>query len=161
MNSSLETERRVEQLLDRAGREIPLRRAPASLESRVLGELERRAAFPWWCRRFEQWPAIARAAFLLTCGALVVLALSGGLWAVASLGSAHGLSALPPLWARHALTLVGIAGDFAATIAHLVPANWLYKGLAASALLYGALFGLSIAAYRMLYLRTESAGDFS
>jgi len=139
---------------------MPLRRAPASLESRVLGEIGRRAALPWWQRSFEQWPAVARSAFLLTCGALAVLALTGGIWAVTNLAPAHALSGLPPLWARHALTLVGIAGDFTAALLHLIPEDWIYKGLAASALLYGALFGLSVAAYRMLY-RAESAGDFS
>ncbi len=158
MNSPLES--KIEQMLDRAGRAMPLRRAPASLESRVLGEIERRAALPWWQRSFEQWPPVARSAFLLTCGVLAVLALTGGVWAVTNLGTAPRLSGLPPLWARHAMTLVGVAGDFAAMLAHLIPEDWIYKGLAASALLYGALFGLSIAAYRTLY-RTESAGDFS
>jgi hypothetical protein len=160
MNSPLDTQDKVAQLLDRAGRAMPLRRAPPSLESRVLGELERRAALPWWRRSFEQWPAAARSAFLLVCGILVVLALSGGLWTVSNLGQPHGLSAVPPLWARHALVLVGIAGDFTATLVHLIPQDWIYRGLAASALLYAALFGLSVAAYRTLYVRTES-GEFS
>jgi hypothetical protein len=158
MNSPLED--KVGQLLDRAGRATPLRRAPAALESRVLGEIERRAALPWWRRSFEQWPAVARSAFLLICGVLAVLALTGGIWAVTHLEPAPVLSGMPPPWARHALTLAGIAGDFAATLVHLIPEAWIYRGLAASALLYGALFGLSVAAYRTLY-RTESAGDFS
>ena len=160
MNPSLETEEKVGRLLDRAGRATPLRRAPASLESRVLVELERRAALPWWRHSFERWPAVARSAFLVTCGVLAVLALTGGFWAVSNLAPAQKLSGLPPLWARHAFTLAGIAGDLAATLVDLIPPAWIYRGLVASALLYAALFGLSVAAYRMLYVRTGS-GDFS
>ena len=160
MRSPRETPDKVAQLLDRAGRAMPLRRAPPSLESKVLGELERRAALPWWRRSFEKWPTAARSAFLLVCGILAVLALSGSLWTVMNLGHPRGLSALPPLWARHAFLLVRIAGDFTATLVHLIPPDWIYRALAASALLYAALFGLFIAAYRTLYVRTGS-GDFS
>lgn len=151
----------AEERLDRAMRSVPMRRAPASLESRVLSEIERRAALPWWRHSFAQWPGVARAAFLITCGALAVLALTGGLWAVASIGSAHTLSALPPPWARQTVALVGVAGELFSTLVRVIPQDWLYGGLAASAVLYAALFGLSIAAYRVLYLRTEAAGDFS
>jgi hypothetical protein len=66
----------ADELLDRVLRELPLRRAPHTLEARVLGELERRAARPWWCRSFTHWPNIARLGFLVIC-AVPALAITG------------------------------------------------------------------------------------
>src|ERR1700738_3597831 len=84
----------LERLLDRALRELPLRRAPLTLESRVFGELQRRAALPWWRRSFAHWPLLARAAFLVICGVLIRLAFLGGATAVAGVRSLS--------WAREA-----------------------------------------------------------
>jgi len=70
MSDSLERE------VSRALREVPLRRAPPSLESRVLAEIGRRAALPWWRRSFARWPRPARAGFTVTCGALVAALLA-------------------------------------------------------------------------------------
>lgn len=59
-----------EQLVDRALRQLPLRTAPPTLESRVHRALQRRAALPWWRQSFVHWPTVARAAFVLVCIAL-------------------------------------------------------------------------------------------
>ena len=147
-------ERRLESVIDEALRELPPRRAPAGLEARVLAEVRRRAALPWWQHSFAGWPAIARVGFLLMCVLLVGLAFLGGVWAVQNLGSpAVGALSLP--WARHLVALVTVAGDLASLI-RVVPSHWLYQGLAASVMLYAALFGLGIAAYRTLYLDPNS-----
>src|SRR6185437_10884347 len=61
----------LEQLLDRTLHPLPLRRAPPTLQSRVLEELQRRAALPWWRRSFAHWPSAARAGFVLVCLALI------------------------------------------------------------------------------------------
>jgi len=134
----------LERLLGRALRDLPLRRAPATLESRVFGELQRRAALPWWRRSFAHWPPLARAVFLVICGALIKLAFLGGATAVAG---ARSLS-----WAREAGMLVASAGNLAAVIAHTPPA-WVYEALAVCAVLYAILFGLGAAVYRALYLQ--------
>jgi hypothetical protein len=154
MSNDLDEKRELEGVIARALAELPPRRAPADLEARVLAELGRRAALPWWQRSFAGWPGAARVGFVLMCIALVGLAFVGGVWALQTLGS-PALGALSLPWARHLVALVKVAGDLASLI-RVVPANWLYQGLAASVVLYAALFGLGIAGYRTLYLDSNS-----
>jgi hypothetical protein len=155
MNSDLtEADRRLEASIDAALCELPLRRAPPSLELHVLEELSRRAALPWWRHSFAGWPGFARVGFVLVCVVLVGLALLGGVWAMQNLGS-PALGALSMPWARHLVALVGAAGELASLV-RIVPPDWVYEGLAASVVLYAALFGLGIAAYRTLYLDPNS-----
>jgi hypothetical protein len=155
MNQRMQKEERLARLLDRTLRELPARRAPRTLESRVRGEIERRTAPPWWRRSFAHWPVFARAGFVATCGALAVLALLGG----SRLGSAIGSfqDAGPAhAWVRPAAAITGAAGNFAASLASTISPAWLYGGLTAAVLLYVLLFGLGAAAYRMLYLQPHS-----
>ncbi len=159
MSEPFDEEQGLERLLDRTLRELPLRRAPPSLEARVLAELRRRAALPWWRRSFTNWPLFARAGFLATCMALVGLALLGGAWAVARLTAFNASGAPSMFWVRQALAALGGAGKLAALIAGAVPPQWLYTGIAFSTALYAALFGLGAAAYRTLYLNPTIAGD--
>jgi len=149
MNNDL-PEAELEAAIDAALRELPLRPAPPSLELKVLEELSRRAALPWWRHSFAVWPGFARAGFVLMCVVLVGLALLGGVWAMHHLGS-PALGALSTPWARNLAALVGVAGELAALV-RIVPPDWVYEGLAASVVLYAALFGLGVTAYRMLYL---------
>jgi hypothetical protein len=148
-----------EELLDRALHELPLRRAPARLESRVLQELRRRAALPWWRRSFARWPRTVQAAFGVMCAALIVLTGLAAARLAADLGSLQLSGALSMSWVQQLSMLVGVAAELTASLAHFVPADWIYAGLAASTALYAALFGLAVAAYRTLYINSESAGD--
>jgi hypothetical protein len=143
----------LERLLDRTLRQLPLRRAPAALASRVLGELERRAALPWWRREFARWPLAARTLFLVICGSLATLAFVGGSGMVAGLRSLHWSGALPLSSAHQVVVLVMSAGNLAAWLWHIVPAAWLYDGIAICSVLYVVLFGLGAAVYRTLYLQ--------
>jgi hypothetical protein len=144
----------MESVIDAALCALPLRSAPPGLEARVLEELSRRAALPWWQHSFAAWPATARVGFVLMCVVLVGLAFLGGLWAIEGLGSPTlGLLSMP--WARHVLALLDVAAELA-SLARIVPPTWVYEGLAASVVLYAALFGLGIAAYRTLYLDPNS-----
>ena len=155
MNSDLtEADRRLEAAIDAALCELPLRPAPPSLELHVLEELSRRAALPWWQRSFAGWPGFARVGFVLMCVVLLGLAFLGGVWAMQNLGS-PALGALSMPWARHLVALLGVAGELA-SLMRIVPPDWVYEGLAASVVLYAALFGLGIAAYRTLYLDPNS-----
>ena len=150
---------RLENLVGRALRETPLRRAPPSLESRVLREIGRRAALPWWRRSFSRWPRPARVGFILTCGAIIAVVLAAWPWTEggALAGAAAWSSWLP--WVRPALILVEAARQLDSALSGAIPAEWLYAVLAAGAILYAALFGLGAAAYRTLYLETFSAGE--
>jgi hypothetical protein len=140
-----ESHEALERLLDRTLHELPLRRAPLTLESRVFGELERRGALPWWRRSFAHWPLLARAVFLVICAALIRLAFLGGATAVAGVRSLS--------WAREVGGFTASAANLAAWLAHTVPPTWAYEGIAVCAVLYAVLFGLAAAVYRTLYLQ--------
>jgi hypothetical protein len=146
---------RLERLLDDALRQLPLRRAPQSLEARVLDELERRASRPWWRRSFAHWPPVARAGFVATGGALAGLVLLGGSWlAVAT--RAPEVAGPASAWVARAAAVTDAAGNLAASLADAVPQGWLQLGLTAAAVLYACLFGLGAAAYRLLYLQPQT-----
>jgi len=93
MNEHPPEEDRLERLLAGTVHELAARRAPHTLESRVLGELARRAAQPWWRRSFGHWPAFARAGFIVTCGALAA-SITGALGNLA----ASLANTIPPTW---------------------------------------------------------------
>jgi hypothetical protein len=145
-----ESQDALRRLLDRTLQELPQRRAPATLELRVLGELERRAALPWWRRSFGHWPLAARAAFVVLCGVLIRLAFIGGAMAIDAIRSLS--------WAHDALAVIGWAADLAAVVAHFAPPAWAYEIIALCAALYAILFGLGAFGYRSLYLQS-TAGD--
>lgn len=147
---------RAERLLAAVLRELPDRRAPATLESRVLAHIEQRAREPWWRLGFARWPASARIAFGVVCAALAVLSALGSGRAAAQFGSWRALGVLSPSWLREAGALIGMTRSLSASFAHTVAPDWLYGGLIAGAVLYAALFGLLIAGYRTLYVRSDS-----
>ena len=130
-------------LLDQTLRELPLRRAPATLEPRVIGELQRRAALPWWRRSFAHWPLAARCVFVVICAGLVLGALGG----TAAVANVHSLS-----WLREAGGLLMSLGYVAALLEPAALPSWIYGGIGVCAVLYAVLFGLGAAVYRTLYL---------
>jgi len=87
-------DREMEARLGQALRTLPERRAPATLESRVLDALARRVPLPWWRRSFAEWPAAARVAFGVTSAVLVVLTVLAAAAANANLGALGGSHAL-------------------------------------------------------------------
>ncbi|HTV96956.1 MAG TPA: hypothetical protein VME42_13170 [Steroidobacteraceae bacterium] len=150
-------ESEIEARVGRALGRLPARRAPASLESRVLAEIERRAALPWWRSSFARWPFAARAAFALICAALIVLTVLGAAPALTDLAAAGDWRAWPLLREAFALTVVQRA--LMGSIANLMSSGWVEGALVASAALYAALFGLAIAGYRTLYLDSAPADE--
>jgi hypothetical protein len=158
MNKHTDIDDKLERLLQRELSALPLRRAPGTLESRVLGELARRAALPWWQRSFANWPVGPRVIFVLICVALIGATFLGGVSAVLGVRSLTEVGALLLSWIQPALVVAASAGGLAALLLRLIPPLWLYGGLAVGAMLYVMLFGLGAAAYRMLY-RPSLAGD--
>ncbi len=136
----------LERLIDRTLDHLPLRRAPSSLEARVLSALEKRAGLSWWRRSFAHWPPLARMAFLVTCSALIGLAM------VASATASAGIHSLA--WAHQIGALVVTANSLATLLTRIAPPAWVYQGIAACAVLYAFLFGLGAALYRTLYLQS-------
>ena len=125
------------------------RRAPRSLETRVLAEIQRRAALPWWRKSYADWPTPVRAGFFL--GSAVAAAL-----AVLSFSRlALPASVAETLQTRtSSLAALGSAGDALVRLAshflQSVPSLWLYGSVAAFAGCYLCLVGLGAAAYKTL-----------
>jgi hypothetical protein len=149
---------KAERIWNELVRGLPLRRAPAALESRVCRELERRAARPWWFRGFSQWPAGARASFVVVCSAIIGLTVGDGAWTMLA-RTLSDAAAAPLSWTHTTIAVVGSACEVAALLVRVIPATWIYGGLTAGVALYTALFGLSAAAYRAFYLHPSPAGD--
>jgi hypothetical protein len=149
---------KAERIWNELVRGLPLRRAPAALEFRVCRELERRAARPWWFRGFSQWPAGARASFVVICSAIIGLTVGDGAWTM--LARTLSTAATAPLsWTHSTVAVLRSVYEVAALLMRVIPATWIYGGLTAGIALYMALFGLSAAAYRALYLQPSLAGD--
>ena len=146
MSNRHDLDEKLEQLLDRELRALPSRRAPSTLESRVLDELRRRAALAWWRQSYAHWPRGARTAFFLIGGGLGWVATLAGAWAVVNLPSLHDAVAPPASWLQQAAAIAGLAGNLATSLAHAVPPALLYEFAAVGAALYIALFALGVAA---------------
>jgi len=157
MTKHLDSEQELERALTQALKGLPVRRAPSTLESRVVNELQRRAALPWWRVSFAHWPAAPRVAFVVICMALVVATILGGVFAFLGDRSFNEVAALALSWAQPFLAVMSSAGGVATLLVRVIPPLWLYGGMALGIMLYVALFGLGAAAYR-LYLRPSSVG---
>lgn len=144
----------LERALHATLRALPPRHAPRTLEARVLGELARRAALPWWQQSFAHWPPAARAAFLLALVALVKLTLTAAVWVLAGFdaGAWGAAVATPFSWAQTGVNLGRGIADFFALIFRSIPPVWLYGTVAFVAAMYVALVGLGAVAYRTLYV---------
>lgn len=133
-------------------RNLPPRPAPATLESRVLQQLQHRRALAWWWHGFAHWPAAARAGFITTCIVLIGASLPDTGWSMLRTGVLQRVLSWAMSWAYPAAGAIASTTAVSTRIVHAVPADWLYAILAMGAALYAALFGLGLAAYRTLYL---------
>jgi hypothetical protein len=159
MTNPVDRDQGLERAVDQALKGLPLRRAPSTLESRVIHELQRRAALPWWRASFAHWPAAPRVAFVVICIALVAATILGGVSAFVGVGSLNEMAALALSWAHPFLAVLSSAGGVTALLVHIIPPLWLYGAMALGIVLYVTLFGLGAAAYRTLYLQPSSVGE--
>lgn len=152
MTPTPDPQENIERLIQQTLGELPPRRAPRSLERRVLAEIERRAALPWWRKSFVHWPVTARAGFILLCTGLMKLALMAGVWMMAGFDTAQFKEAFaqPFSWMESGLAIVRAITGFIEIMLRNIPPLWLYGGLVFFASMYAALFGLGAAAYRAL-----------
>jgi hypothetical protein len=146
---------RLEGVMNRALRSQPLRRAPATLNDRVMAELARRAALPWWSRGFGYWPLGARIALVLALGLLLwlVLAATGGAAEGAGAALRADVAGVLAGWSATLHALGSVAGELAGLVARAVPATWAYGIAAVIAALYVSFFGLGAATYKVLQAR--------
>ncbi|MFI5337640.1 MAG: hypothetical protein ACHQ5A_12705 [Opitutales bacterium] len=152
MNRKL-TPAELEQLIHRELHALPPRRAPRTLESRVLAAIEHRASVPWYHQSWSYWPAAVRATFLAAltgASAAAVAALylvsqgASGDTLAREVGSRFQI--FSQLYAAGAWVF-----DFGARLFASIPSLWLYGGLAVVAAFYAAFLGLGAVAYRTLY----------
>ncbi|MBT5903851.1 MAG: hypothetical protein HOH58_17255 [Opitutaceae bacterium] len=147
------TPEQLEQKIHAVLREQPARRAPMSLEQRVLGEIARRQALPWWQRSFVYWPNSVRLAFLVIATGIAgaVLLFSMQLLGLVSADSVTQIVE-PVQGAWNTLRVAGstIGGLIAPNMPEL-NATYLYVGLAVVGGAYAVMLGLGATAYRLLW----------
>jgi len=135
----------LERFIDRALHDLPLRRAPPALLSRVLAVTTQRATSAWWRRTFDSWPAAAQGAF-------VVIAASFATLAVYAL---HRMPLQLDLHRHLGASSIGAVLKALATlhssIVGSLPLAWVYGVVAIVAIVYIAGLGIGAIAYRTLY----------
>lgn len=144
----------IERLVDQILKSQPPRRAPATLQARVLAAIEQRAALPWWRNSFLYWPLPARMLFIFGCLGLVKLAMSGVLLLIRGIHSQPVVDSIakPLSWAETGADLLSKTVGLASVVVNAVPTHWLYAGIGLAVALYLALLALGATAYRTLYV---------
>lgn len=137
----------LESQMHRLLRRLPDRPAPSGLEGRVMAELARRAALPWWKRSYTAWPVSARLLFFLG-SALAAAVLIVGLGRLAWPAKEWAAN-----WQSFFSDLAGAAGSL---FGH-IPTLWLYIGGGALLVSYGLIVGIGSALYRTLVPRPSQS----
>lgn len=141
----------LEKRLHRTLRDLPLHRAPDTLEDRVLAVLSARAARPWWRRSYLHWPRAARTGFFVGSAAVAAMVV---IVSVAGVQGATGVLEAPVAGVRDQVEQARAVGDVLAGVGRswlpVVPTLWWYGALGAAAAAYATLLGLGTALYRLL-----------
>ena len=130
---------RLERLLSAALEQVPPRPAPLSLESRVLGELRRRAALPWWRLSFGFWPLLPRFALVAVCAVLAAMTWLSATPALVGNWPLENFAATAVTWAHPAIVILTSMSGLATVLVGAVPSAWLYGGLGLTVCLYAIL----------------------
>jgi hypothetical protein len=149
----------MEARMNRMLRGLPNRKAPSGLEARVMAELTRRAALPWWRKSFAHWPSAIRISFLglsVIAAALLVAGL------VMFTRSPNALVFSGPVenvrgWFTLGRDIALSAKDRVGSLVSSVPPLWLYGGLALVATSYAALAAFGAATYRVLSVERSTS----
>lgn len=143
---------KLEASIHRVLRSLPDRRAPASLEARVLGELSRRAALPWWRRSYAYWPLAVRVGFFAGSALAAALIASGIFVLVRSSGAAAlaGDVAQRFSWLILAREIFAAATERIRVLVSAIPPLWIYGAVGTVALCYATLAAIGAATYRTL-----------
>ena len=135
----------LERFIDRTLHDLPLRRAPPALLSRVLAATGQRAVSAWWRRTFDRWPVAAQSAFVVVAVAFATLAVYAlhRMPLQLDLHRHFGASSLGAV--LKALTTLH------SSLAGVLPLAWVYGIVAIVAAVYMAGLGIGAIAYRTLY----------
>jgi hypothetical protein len=142
----------LERLIGRVLRDQPLRRAPPTLETRVLARSEARARTASPHRSLAAWPRAARVGFVVAACVSTALVLIAWSWFASHFAATrpdpHVASWIAGL--HTAASDLARAGELTTQIGRAVPRAWVYGGFLITTILYATLFGPVIVAYRML-----------
>lgn len=133
-------------------RALPPRRAPASLESRVLAAIAQHANLPWWKQHFLRWPLAARLGFLALAALIAQVSLQASAWLIDALRASGASEAIanPARALRNDWSFIQSMNDIVQVVLNAIPAPWLYGTLAVVGLMYATLFGIGSIAFRTL-----------
>jgi hypothetical protein len=145
-------EAQLERLIGDVLRHQPMRRAPASLEARVLARIEEMQDVPWWRTGFSNWPAAARLALLVVLLAVAKLTLDVVVWVFSSPTPVTHTVESSVTWARNTANLFSTLIMLCQALLSTVPSHWIALGIAFAAGMYLMLFALGATAYRTLYM---------
>ena len=147
------TPEELEQRLHAVLRSQPPRRAPHTLEARVLGEIARRQALPWWRKSIAYWPVPMRLAFVALGVAAAILCGLGAFVGVGEMGPLVMAQVVEPLraFAANAREVGTTLAELTSRVIPTVNSTWLYAGLAVVGAAYATLVGLGATAYRLLW----------
>lgn len=145
-------DQKLEQLISRVVRDLPARRAPVTLESRVLQAIAAREAQPWWRKSFVHWPFLVRALFLvlsatLAAGTVWLLLRALGAVPVAEAGE---IVSAPLIWWQTFNATVHTLVDLTLRVIPPGAMTWIQIALGAIAVGYGIVIGAGAAAYHAL-----------
>jgi hypothetical protein len=142
----------LEASIHRVLRALPDRKAPFSLEGRVLAELSRRASLPWWRKSFAHWPSAVRGCFFVLAAAAVALVVAGLFVLGRSPGAGEITSGIAAsrAWLVIGRDVVAVAGFKVKAFLAAIPPLWLYGGTAVLGLCYAAVAAAGAATYRAL-----------
>jgi hypothetical protein len=149
MKPTPDRDEKLERLIQQTLRELPARRAPRTLEHRVLAELERRAALPWWRKSYAHWPSPVRAGFFLISATVAAMIVAGIF--VLTRGSI-GTEAVGEISTQVASirAFFGTVVDKTLMVFNAIPTLWLYGAIALIGSCYAALIGIGAVAYRTI-----------
>ncbi|OAM89960.1 hypothetical protein OH491_16905 [Termitidicoccus mucosus] len=139
-------------VIHRALRSLPGRTAPAALEVRVMAEISRRAALPWWRQSFARWPLPARALLLAASVAAAGLVLVLGITVLSPAAPAETADVLRPATFQAALQTAWKI--LSAVFEKLIPSSsrlWFHAVLGVIVAAYAGLLAFGGAAYRLLW----------
>lgn len=142
----------LEQRISRLVHDLPARRAPSSLEARVLAAIAAREMLPWWRKSFSHWPAWVRVLFLgltATMAAATVWLLIRGL-STTPVTTASELFTAPLVWWHNLNATCRSLSDLAIRALPPTAMTWIYVALGAVGLAYLTLIGAGAAVYRVL-----------
>lgn len=146
---------KLEASIDRVLRSVPERRAPAGLEARVLAEIARRQALPWWRRSFAHWPVALRVFFFVGSAVAGGVLVSGLLMLMRTQGVSEIAAGTEArfVWLQQGRELLASVQGLARTLFNSIPSLYFYGALAFLGAAYAMLGAIGATAYRALSLQ--------